>query len=406
MTVKRTRKQLEKDFLSGKIPFALDESTYKRFSERDTIFARVVWDESFIAHQQPISLHASKRVGKKGYSRIGYAARDAAWTIHDNFPRSFLKRYNEVEDKESSPTDLVSKLSKYQSTDLHESAKIIKRVAKMFGAVDVGICEIDPEQHLVYSNDRRGEPNIVPKSMKYVIVILVEMDHYGIATSPTLPSGIATGHGYSRMTFIVACVGEFLRNLGYQAISAGNDVGISVPLAIKAGLGQLGRNGLLIHRGALGQRVRICKVFTDFPMKTDKPVDIGAIQLCRVCKKCAKHCPSRSIPFDEYPTWESPWKTPSNNNGVYKWYVDVDGCYKFWVANTGDCSNCISVCPFTKSPGRVHDLARFFIKHFHFLNRFWVLLDDLMGIWPWRYGKKKDPDKFWKSKKYLGKKIQ
>ncbi|MFW9991880.1 MAG: reductive dehalogenase [Candidatus Odinarchaeota archaeon] len=409
MTIKQNRKQLEKNFLSGNIPFALDKTEYQRFSERDTIFARVMWDESFEAYQQPISKHAPKKVGKKGYSREGYALRDAAWTIYDYFPRALLKKIDGNGGKDLDSIDVVPSLPDYGASNLKKNAELVKRVACMFGAVDVGICEMEPDQPFIYTHDRRGEPIVVPETVKYAIVMLVEMDHYGIGTSPAIPSGIATGHGYSQMMFAIAVMGEFLRNLGYRAISAGNDIGLSVPLAIKAGLGQVGRNGLLINR-KYGQRVRICKVFTDFPMEVDEPVDLGAVEVCTVCKKCAEHCPSKSIPFDKYPAWESPWDTPSNNSGgTYKWYVNVDSCYKYWVANSSDCSNCIRACPFTKPIGRFmlsHDMARFFINHFRFLDRLWVMIDNLMGIWPWRYGKQRDAGKFWKNDKYLGRKVK
>ncbi|MFX0087155.1 MAG: reductive dehalogenase, partial [Candidatus Hodarchaeota archaeon] len=278
----------------------------------------------------------------------------------------------------------------------------IKRIGQIFGACAVGITDID--ESFIYSHNRKGEPINIPEEIQYAIVMLIEMDYEGIGTSPALPGGIVTGNGYSRMAFAIACMAEFIRNLGFQAIPCGNDTGISVPLAVQAGLGQFGRNGLLITQ-KYGQRVRICKVLTDFPMKIDKPLDFGVTEFCRVCKKCAQFCPSQSIPYDEDPSWESPWDIDSNNSGTYKWYVNADTCYEFWVKNSGDCSNCIRVCPFTKPIGLIHDIARFFIKNFRFLDRMWVLIDDFMGKIPiWSYGKKRDPEKFWFSNKYLGKK--
>ncbi|MFX0115770.1 MAG: reductive dehalogenase [Candidatus Hodarchaeota archaeon] len=396
MPLKRSREELEKKFLSGKIPIALDEASYQRFSERNAIFARVGWDESFSAFQQPISKLETQKVGSPGYGRVGYAARSAAWTIYDNFQGAFawnrIKAQNQV-----SLTELTTRLPRYEATDLKENTRIVKRVARIYGAADVGICELASGLPFVYTHNRRGESIQFPEGIKYAIVMLIKMDFDGIGTSPALPASIATGHGYSQMAFVIACLAEFLRNLGYTAIPAGNNLGLSVPLAIQAGLGEVGRNGLLIHP-KLGQRVRICKVFTDFPLATDKPIHFGAARLCRVCKKCATHCPSSSIPQGE-PTWESPRNSISNNNGVFKWYVNVETCYKFWVRNSTDCSNCIRACPFTKPPGLSHDIARFFIKYFPFMNRFWVFLDDLMGKFPfWRYGMQKDPEKYWNSK--------
>ncbi|MFW9916957.1 MAG: reductive dehalogenase [Candidatus Thorarchaeota archaeon] len=401
MPSKHSRNDLEKKFLSGKIPVALDETTYERFSDRNTIFARVSWDQSFPAYQRRISERESQKVGTPGYSHVAYAARSAAWTIYDNFREAFA--WNRIgEQEQKGPTEVTTELPKYEPANPEEGAKIVKKVAQIYGAADVGICELDPDLNFVYTHNRQDEPIQFPEGVKYAIVMAIKMDFDGIATSPALPASIATGHGYSQMAFTIACLAEFLRNLGYTAIPAGNDLGLSVPLAIQAGLGEVGRNGLLIHP-KFGQRVRICKVFTDFPMAIDKPIHFGAVRLCRVCKKCAKHCPSNSISRGE-PTWESPWNSISNNNGAFKWYVNVESCYRYWVRNSSDCSNCIRACPFTKPPGFSHDIARFFIKYFPFLNRFWVLLDDIMGKIPiWQYGKQKNPEKFWKSKDYLKK---
>ncbi|MHA2329468.1 MAG: reductive dehalogenase, partial [Candidatus Hodarchaeales archaeon] len=406
MTDKKPFSQLEREFIEGKIPYAVDKKQFKRFSARNVIFSRVAWDESFPMYMRSISEREQEKVGRKGYSRIGYAADDASWTVYDHFRGAFNWTSVKGEDAKTStsPTQLISHLPKFESTDLNYNSKSVKRVAQIFGACNVGITKIDPDQTLIYSHNARNEPINLPEGIEYAIVCAIEMDYDGIGTSPTLPAAISTGNGYSRMAFLIACMAQFLRNLGYQAVPAGNDTGLSVPLAVQAGLGQFGRNGLLVTP-KFGQRIRLCKVYTDFPMEIDEPIDFGVTQFCRVCKKCAKYCPSQSIPYDNDPTWESPWETISNNPGAYKWYVNAETCYEYWVKNSCDCSNCIRVCPFTKPEGFAHDVARFFVNHFRFLDRFWLKLDDLMAIFPWwRYGKKKNPEKFWKSKKFLDKK--
>lgn len=406
MTGNNQRSQLEKDFKKGKLPFAIDKNEYHRFSERNNIFARVVWDESYSSYRRRITEKAPQKVGKKGYSRIGYAAQDSSWTIYDHFHGAF--DWNSVgrnSDKKILPTQVSSFFPKFESTDIKADTQLVKRVSQIFGACEVGITKLDPELPFIYTENRRNEPINFPEEMEYAIVMLIEMDYYALKTSPALPASITTGNGYSRMAFTIACMAQFIRQLGYKAIPAGNDTGLSVPLAVKAGLGQFGRNGLLINP-KYGQRVRICKVFTDMPLIPDEPIAFGVTQFCRICKKCARHCPSQSIPYETDPTWESSWDTISNNNGTYKWYVNVDSCYDFWVKNSTDCSNCIRVCPFTKPPGIAHNIARFSIKHFPFLNRMWIWMDNLMGMLPWwQYGKKDDPHKFWQSKKYLGKEI-
>jgi len=91
---------------------------------------------------------------------------------------------------------------------------------------------------------------------KNVIAMAFEMNEHGIAASPNCLAAAATGVGYSKMAFTASCLAEFIRNLGYKAISPGNDIALSIPLAIDAGLGQLGRNGLLIT-SEYGPRVRL-----------------------------------------------------------------------------------------------------------------------------------------------------
>ena len=403
MVSEKEKKRLEEQFKKGYIPFAIDNQKYKQFSEKDTIFARVIWDKTFISYMRSITERAPEKVGIKGYSRAGYAAVDASWTIYDKFPNLFnWENINETDD--SSPTQLTNKLPRYESDDSKKNARLVKRIGQIFGACAVGITRIKAEDPFIYTHNRKGKPITIPEGIQYAIVMLIEMDYQGIKTSPALPGGIATGNGYSRMAFAIVCMAEFLRNLGFSALPAGNDTGISVPLAVKAGLGQFGRNGLLITP-KYGQRVRICKVFTDFPLMIDEPIDFGVTEFCRVCKKCAKYCPSQSVSYDKDPSWTSPWSTISNNSGSYKWYVNADSCYEFWIKNSGDCSNCIRVCPFTKPLGFSHDIVRFFIKHFRFLDRIWILIDDLMSKFPiWGYAKRGDPDKFWNSDRYLGKK--
>ncbi|MHA1977472.1 MAG: reductive dehalogenase [Candidatus Hodarchaeales archaeon] len=401
MTTLDPRKQMESAFRKGKISLAIDKSVYKRFSERDMIFARVMWDETYSGYRRAINEKESAKVGMKGYSQEGYAAMNAAWMVHDTFRQAFS--WENPKEAASSPTQSTTKLKRYESQDLINNSKIIKRISKVFGACAVGVTELDPDLPYVFTHNRQNAPVNFPDGIKYAIVMLIQMDYQALKTSPALPSSITTGNGYSRMAFAVASMADFLRNLGYQAIPAGNDTGLSVPLAIQAGLGQVGRNGLLINP-KYGQAVRICKVYTDFPLEIDEPIDFGVTQFCKVCKKCAKYCPSQSILYDDDPTWESPWNSVSNNDGAYKWYVNVESCYEFWVKNSTDCSNCIRVCPFTKPPGLAHDIARFFIKNFSFLDPLWLRLDNFMAYFPWwRYGRKNDAKRFWKGSKYLDK---
>ena len=225
-------------------------------------------------------------------------------------------------------------------------AQQIKKVAHVYGASLVGITRVD--KRWIYTHDREGRLIVVPDHFKYAVVMGIEMDPLGIGTSPALPAAVATGTAYSKMAFVIACMGEFIRNLGYDAIQMGNDTALSIPLAIDAGLGELGRNGLLITP-EFGSRIRICKVFTDLPLECDEKREFGFEQFCRECKKCAEECEVEAISFEDKPTFNAVCK--SNNPGVLKWPVNAEKCYEFWVENGADCSTCISVCPYTVRSG-------------------------------------------------------
>ena len=67
---------------------------------------------------------------------------------------------------------------------------------------------------------------------------------------------------------------------------------------MQAGMGELGRNGLLITP-EFGPRVRISKILTDLPLIPDSPIEFGVTEFCDVCMKCADLCPSRSISLGE-----------------------------------------------------------------------------------------------------------
>ena len=122
--------------------------------------------------------------------------------------------------------------------------------------------------------------------------------------------------GYSRMAVAAGSIAEFIRGLGFHAIPCGNDTALSVPVAIQAGLGHVGRHGRLITWGR-GPLVRIAKIFTDLPLSSSPVASGGIIEFCETCEKCVKRCPSKAIPSGSR-TFEGP--SESNNPGVLKWY--------------------------------------------------------------------------------------
>ena len=61
--------------------------------------------------------------------------------------------------------------------------------------------------------------------------------------------------------------------------------------AVKAGLGRIGKHGLLIIPEA-GSFFLLCEIITDLPLKYDKPFDED---LCGECTVCMDSCPAKAI---------------------------------------------------------------------------------------------------------------
>ena len=355
--------------------------TYVPFSEENIIFARVQYDPGFAYYQKPEDFGANQMIAKgiQGYSNVEHKLSRAGWQLYD-FRHLVTKREDE------SKSDFTPDISNLDSHHLTES---IKRSALFVGAVKVGIAKLD--RRWLYSADRVGASYNIPESIKYAIVSLIEMDYDAIATSPAFPASAATALGYSKMAFVEIFLTSFIRHLGFTAIPCGNDVALSVPLAIDAGLGQYGRHGLLITKD-YGSRVRIAKVLTDMPLLHDKPdyeFCQSVIRFCEECERCAEHCPNQCIPFGKERKWEG--MTKSNNPGIRKWYVDVESCYGFWIENGSDCSNCIRACPYNKEKGLKLRTLLWFTHHVPRLNKLIIKIDDFF-----RGGEQQPPSLAWK----------
>jgi reductive dehalogenase len=144
-----------------------------------------------------------------------------------------------------------------------------------------------------------------------------------------------------------------------------------VPLAVDAGLGELGRLGYLITK-EFGPRVRVGVVTTDLPLVPDKPVDIGVADFCSICKKCAACCPSGSIPLAE----------KSTVNGTLRWKLNAETCFDYWGKIGTDCNICMRVCPYSHAKTFPHRLIVWFITRNKYARRLFSFMDDIF------YGKK------------------
>ncbi|MGD2247307.1 MAG: reductive dehalogenase [Candidatus Methanofastidiosia archaeon] len=324
--------------------YTVHQKQYHRFDQRHIIFARVELDKTCPCYNHPIEEKIPDIITEKtpGYTSMDVALYEAAWTVYDTYSGAFS--WEKLRPQGSKPE--LDTLPQYTVKDPEMLTAHVKKAAHLYGASVVGITTIDTRW--VYSHNIQGDPITIPENFTHAVVMGIAMDKVGIGTTPALTSSAVVGVAYSKMAFATACLGEFIRFLGYSAIQMGNDTALSIPLAVDAGLGELGRHGLLITP-EYGSRIRICKVFTDMPLVCDRPISFGVQEFCRTCKNCAKECENDAISFDDEPTFNPVCK--SNNPGVLKWPVNAEKCYEFWVENGGDCATCIAVCPYTTKTG-------------------------------------------------------
>jgi len=408
-------------------PYSIDNSIYKRFNQRNTVFCRTHWDPKVQEAEAPYSSVPDDHIKNNdpGFTLLDYAFSSAAWTVagalgsqngSTGWANGGLYSWQSL--RGSPHTEDPWKPKDWNP---QEMSMAVKKAARFYGASLAGIAELDKRwiySHRYNEQATRKNPNppagqeppilfedadspheredkslVIPNSLKYVIALAFEMDKDGIETSIAGPAAAATGNGYSRMTFTAACLAEFIRGLGYQAIPSGNCTGLSIPFAVDAGLGELGRLGLLITP-KYGPRVRLAKVITNMPLVPDRPISFGAAEFCEICGKCAKECPGGAISEDKrtYQTVDI-----SNNSGIYRWPIDQPRCHLIWRQNGLDCATCISVCPFQKPESWVHDLTRILIgAKSGPINKLLLKLDDASS-----FGRQAHPRDFWKKERFM-----
>lgn len=367
------------------------------FDQQNDLFRRSWWDER-IRSEKSLLFYKTHREPLKtwrkadGFTQKDYALRNAAWHVSDIFTE--LK---EDQDRREGFTDefTLYREPAREQMDLGTPAEAtaeIKQVARAFGADLVGITTFDARW--LYAQkfsdlSRRAKPQELPDGLTHVIVTAQAMDYDLIRTVPSALSGAATGLGYSHDALVVLSLAQYIRNLGYQAVASMNDTALAVPLAIKAGLGEYGRLGLLITP-EFGPRVRLGKVFTNLPLAVDQPIRFGVKEFCEMCRRCTQACPVKAIP-DGPPSEQA--HNQSNIQGVRKWSVDGEKCFSFWAAQNSDCSICIRVCPYNKDYR--HWWPRLWRKLAGTRLRRWMLqLDVKLG-----YGKRMEPKRWWQGQK-------
>jgi reductive dehalogenase len=352
---------------------APDPGSIERFDERDHMFSRnqLKFHPQLAADyygQKPHfragdeKLHARPELGQPGH-----AYDDPLHTPVFAAAFSYLERTRDAACGEVNPRRSAAALAGIRSA--------ILGLARQYGAVDVGITQLRP-YHFYSRSGRRadhwGEP--IPVEGGSAVIVVVAMDWKMIAAAPTLPVILESARQYVEAAKIASIIAEYIRGLGYRARAHtdGNYQVLCVPLAVDAGLGELGRLGVLIHP-LYGPCVRLAAVSTELELLPTPRRDFHMASFCRICKKCADNCPTRAIASGAEPA----------SRGLRHWSIEQEKCFGFWKQVGSDCAVCIRSCPYTKPDTLLHRLVRFYVARNPLNQRLALIMDDLF------YGRKK-----------------
>jgi len=239
---------------------------------------------------------------------------------------------------------------------------------KSLGAYSIGIVPLEPHHFYSIGGRRHNYDQPIENNHKYAMVFTVEMDYRRVRMAPHSPITMESSEQYLRTGSIAVTIASFIRSLGYSArahIDGNYQVRCS-QIARDAGLGEIGRLGLLITPG-LGPRVRIAVITTDIPLvcssvKPDHTID----DFCSQCKKCAYNCPVNAISLTKKQSLDGDWR------------INQEACYTYWCKSGSDCGRCLSVCPYSHQSNFFHNTIRFLLRRSKILRRLAIPMDNII----------------------------
>lgn len=345
----------------------------------------------------PNRLHADEQAGSKTLNRLEEELKTdtLTLTVYDICIGKYQHKINR--DGPVNPVQIII-------TNKKVLTEKIKDDIKKLGADVVGITELKPQY--VFETDIDGKP--IKLNHKYAIVIGKGIDYrLSNPNAPlpfeeyysSLPEAIAAELSglkfnkerevtpeelreieeslqfFSEGGSIAVDMAKHIRNtFGYEARAHFHRWGevLSVPLAVESGLGECSKNSMIVNH-EFGPRGSFAVITTNLPLEVDKPVDLGIVEFCKICSKCADACPVSAIPTGD-PAWI---------NNVLKWRIDGEKCWNYIVKNP-KCMACIGSCPFNKPDYFVHRAANYMITRKSIVTNYLLTwLDDLLG-----YGEK------------------
>jgi epoxyqueuosine reductase len=235
------------------------------------------------------------------------------------------KIYNDQYHRFDGPIAPVKKLF----SSAKEASDHLKAKAQEFGADIVGVCEIEPSD--VYKGKTVTE--------KFAIALGQRMRWKEFQVVPSHASAVECLRIYFSLGETVIQLAAYIRSLGYSCKiehPIGDSDLLHIPIGLKAGFGELGRHGSIIHP-KLGPLFRMGSVITSIDLEIDHPIDAGIADFCDKCKACRIYCPAKAIPDERSKT------AGKDHLGYDRYVVDTGRCFPYF-AKHNYCSICLPVC--------------------------------------------------------------
>ena len=224
----------------------------ERFNQKDNMTRQPLWSQESAEltrkRNQKLKALIEKRATGYGLMDWAFYTGSNANMVSSGFSINWPNQRGNLWQPLSTLSQPQGLLPAYQSYGKLQASPdaatgLVRKAARQFGADLVGFCLLD--RRWVYSHwfdeetsrdypikfsDEPGyeahrEPGrledntlVIPEEMKYVIVLIHEMDEEGISTAPTLTQMATTLTAYSRISFTTVMLAEFIRGLGYSAI--------------------------------------------------------------------------------------------------------------------------------------------------------------------------------------------
>nr|UZH91592.1 reductive dehalogenase [uncultured bacterium] len=293
-----------------------------------------------------------------------------------------------------------------------DNLAMVRAAGHFFGSPSIGATEIDDKMlrlttsrvvfddvEAPYQDEKKRTviPNKCKWAVTYEIVQSHAMDRHGVKVYETgpykgyIPYLALSGcfRGYLDEGIVEHQLQAFIKSLGYIAIPS-RSLGFSPPpWGVMAGLGELGRAGIICSP-KYGNEVRVtCSMITDLPVAPSKPINAGIMKFCETCKFCADNCPSGSISKETEPSWDVNINdtgtdkggnlippSPMNQAGIKSWRTDWNKCCSIQ-GGPRECQACQPACPFSNmNLGLVHPLVRATAATTPLLNSFFATMQE------------------------------